>query len=247
MINDLISTFLTNNKRIVIPGLGAFLRKSADQSIVFVQFLNQDDGVLSNLITQSLEVESPKAQQIIKEYVDAVKNTLSTKGEYAIDGVGVLKLDCNETIFLDTEIRKTEQPESTEKVQPATATSETISTPQIDILTEIKPEDKETDSENFEQYGGIFSAATPQTANEPDSDPAVEKTTENKSYNLDNKTNTNSARPKKKVDLFLVFAVVAAIVAILSIVYGYLADNQEITLPKNNIEQIEQPAENTQK
>ena len=40
MINDLISTFLTNNKRIVIPGLGAFLRKSADQSIVFVQFLN---------------------------------------------------------------------------------------------------------------------------------------------------------------------------------------------------------------
>jgi hypothetical protein len=45
----------------------------------------------------------------------------------------------------------------------------------------------------------------------------------------------------------LVFAVVAAIVAILSIVYGYLADNQEITLPKNNIEQIEQPAENTQK
>ena len=75
MINDIISGYLKNNKRIVIPELGAFLRKSADQSIVFIPFLNQEDGVLSNLIAENLGIEPTNAQQLIKKYTESIKST----------------------------------------------------------------------------------------------------------------------------------------------------------------------------
>lgn len=242
MINDIISGYLKNNKRIVIPELGAFLRKSADQSIVFIPFLNQEDGVLSNLIAENLGIEPTNAQQLIKKYTESIKGALSTKGEFLIEGIGMLRLDYNGSIFLDTNTKNSDTPESGETVQSATPTSTQVEIPQEDKPQTAEPTTQGEDPQETEQYGGIFSISATQPEVESPKMTRKVPTPINREtvYSVD----AESDKPKKKVDMFLVFAIIAAIVAILSIVYGYLADNQEITLPKNNVEQIEQPADN---
>ena len=245
MINDIISGYLKNNKRIVVPELGAFLRKSADQSIVFVPFLNQEDGVLSSLVAENLGIEPINAQQLIKNYVESIKGALSTKGEFLIDGIGMLRLDYNGSIFLDTNTKNSDTPESGETVQSATPTSTQVEIPQEDKPQTVEPTTQGEDPQETEQYGGIFSISATQPKVESPKMTRKVPTPINREtvYSVD----AESDKPKKKVDMFLVFAIIAAIVAILSIVYGYLADNQEITLPKNNVEQIEQPADNNKK
>lgn len=245
MINDIISGYLKNNKRIVIPELGAFLRKSADQSIVFIPFLNQEDGVLSNLIAENLGIEPTNAQQLIKKYTESIKSTLSTKGEFLFEGIGMLRLDHNGSIFLDTNTKNSDTPESGETVQSATPTSTQVEIPQVDKPQTVEPTTQGEDQQEIEQYGGIFSISATQPEIESPKMTRKVPTPINREtvYSVD----AESDKPKKKVDMFLVFAIIAAIVAILSIVYGYLADNQEITLPKNNVEQIEQPADNNKK
>lgn len=245
MINDIISGYLKNNKRIVIPELGAFLRKSADQSIVFVPFLNQEDGVLSSLVAENLGIEPINAQQLIKKYVESIKGALSTKGEFLIEDIGMLRLDYNGSIFLDTNTKNSDTPESGETVQSATPTSTQVEIPQEDKPQTVEPTTQSEDPQKTEQYGGIFSISATQPEVESPKMTRKVPTPINREtvYSVD----AESDKPKKKVDMFLVFAIIAAIVAILSIVYGYLADNQEITLPKNNVEQIEQPADNNKK
>ena len=245
MINDIISGYLKNNKRIVVPELGAFLRKSADQNIVFVPFLNQEDGVLSNLVAENLGIEPTNAQQLIKKYAESVKGALSAKGEYLIDGIGMLRLDYNGSIFLDTNTENSATPESAETTQSATPTSTQVEIPQENKAQTTEPTTPAATPKETEQYGGIFSIAATNTAEETPKQTRTVPTEINLDY--DYSDGAESDKPKKKSDLFLVFAIIAAIVAILSIVYGYIADNQEITLPKNNVEQIEQPADNNKK
>lgn len=241
MINNLIVTQLKKDKRIIIPELGAFLEKSSDNSVVFIQFLNQDDGVLSNLLAEKFGIELTKAQQIIKDYSNSVKSTLSSRGQFTIEGIGTLRLDSNGAIFLDSKSATTDRFESTENFQSDAPTS---------IAQEESPESYEPNATTTpasisdrpsEDLGGIFSTSSSKS--------------EEKIHNIDSEklaTNRDQIdnsphREKKKFDLFLLFAIIAALVAIFSIIYGYLTDNQDMVMPKNNTEQIEQPTENSQK
>lgn len=106
MINKLLITCLQRNKRLVIPTLGAFIRKNIEGVgviLVFVPFLNKDDGVLCSAIKSWAGVEDEEAIQILEEYIAAVKKSLDERGQYIIEGVGVLKYDTNRIIYLAKE------------------------------------------------------------------------------------------------------------------------------------------------
>lgn len=103
MINKLLITCLQRNKRLIIPELGAFIRKNIDGVgviLVFVPFLKKDDGVLLSAIESWAGIEADDAMEILKEYVSQIKNSLDTRGQYVIEGVGVLKYDANRVIYL---------------------------------------------------------------------------------------------------------------------------------------------------
>ncbi len=103
MINKLLITCLQRNKRLIIPDLGAFIRKNIDGVgviLVFVPFLKKDDGVLLSAIESWAGIEADDAKEILKEYVSQIKNSLDTRGQYVIEGVGVLKYDANGVIYL---------------------------------------------------------------------------------------------------------------------------------------------------
>ena len=106
MINKLLITCLQRNKRLIIPELGAFIRKNIDGVgviLVFVPFLNKDDGVLVSALQSWAGVERDEAEQILKEYVNYIRKSLDTRGQYIIEGVGVLKYDANGVIYLAKE------------------------------------------------------------------------------------------------------------------------------------------------
>ena len=105
-INKLLKTCLQRNKRLVIPTLGAFIRKKVDgvgEVLVFVPFLNKDDGVLCQAIKSWAGVEQEDAEQILLEYVATIKELLKEKNQYIIESIGVLKYDTNGIIYLTKE------------------------------------------------------------------------------------------------------------------------------------------------
>ena len=196
MINDIISGYLKNNKRIVVPELGAFLRKSADQSIVFVPFLNQEDGVLSSLIAENLGIEPTNAQQLIKKYVESIKGALSTKGEFLIEGIGMLRLDYNGSIYLDTNAENSDAPESVETEQSATPTSTKDELLQENKSQTDEPTAPTTAPQETDQYGGIFSTAATNSADETLKQTRNVPTEINLEYNYPD--GSESDKPKKK-------------------------------------------------
>lgn len=113
MIDKLLITYLHRNKRIIIPSLGALLRKNVEGVgviLVFVQFLNKDDGILLKAIESWAGVEREDAEIILKEYVECIRLSLETRGQYIIEGIGVLKYDANHVIYLAKEEPKEAAP-----------------------------------------------------------------------------------------------------------------------------------------
>ena len=101
MIESIITDYLKSNRRLVVPGLGAFLRKEGGE-LVFVPFLNKDDGILSGLVRQTYGSSLAEADEIIEQYVEQVRTSLSEREAYLVVGLGSLKRDANGILFLDT-------------------------------------------------------------------------------------------------------------------------------------------------
>lgn len=127
MINKLLITCLQRNKRLIIPELGAFIRKNIEGVgviLVFVPFLKKDDGVLVSAFQSWAGVEVDEAQQILEEYVAQIKQSLDSRGQYIIEGIGVLKYDANGVIYLAKESDATVTPSQRVLSSAADATVE---------------------------------------------------------------------------------------------------------------------------
>ena len=52
MLITVISQYLTEHKRLVVPQLGAFVVKEAGRSVLFSELLRRDDGLLRGLLRE---------------------------------------------------------------------------------------------------------------------------------------------------------------------------------------------------
>ena len=95
MVNKIIADFLKTSKRLVVPQFGAFIRKEDSGTIAFVPFLKKDDGVLNQLLCTAYGLTPNDAQTVINEFVEEVKESVSTRGVYIIEGVGSITADPN--------------------------------------------------------------------------------------------------------------------------------------------------------
>jgi len=109
MIESILTDYLRDNRRVVIPGLGAFLRKEGGE-LVFASFLNKDDGVLTALIGRAYGVSEAEAGEIIGQYVASVGQALADRGFYDLPGLGRLEREANGTLRLDQNARPEEAP-----------------------------------------------------------------------------------------------------------------------------------------
>lgn len=110
MINKLLLSCLNRNKRLIIPTLGAFIRRKIEgvgETITFVPFLNKDDSeMLLHAIESWVGVGEDDARVILEQYIDAIKESLNERGQYVIESLGALRYDANGIIYLGKEIEK---------------------------------------------------------------------------------------------------------------------------------------------
>lgn len=109
MINSIIIKYLQENRRLVIPKLGAFIVKDDNQTVVFSELLRSDDGVLRGLI-KGHGVGDIEAAGVIDRFVFEVRHTLDRHMPYKIGNWGTLRRNETGKIFFMSFRTQLQQP-----------------------------------------------------------------------------------------------------------------------------------------
>jgi hypothetical protein len=93
-----IIAYLATHKRLVIPQLGAFLVKEPGREVVFSELIRRDDGVLRALL-EAEGLTSIAATGEIDRLVFEVRHGIKERGEYLLEGLGRFRAGANATLM----------------------------------------------------------------------------------------------------------------------------------------------------
>lgn len=253
-LTSIIIDYLTEHRRLVIPSLGAFIRKSETREVVFSEMLKRDDGVLRGLLAEQGmgEIEAAGA---IDRFIFELRCAIDNNSVFRAEGLGVFARGENGTIrfrYLPAVAEEPRQQPEPELVEEADALrSESASEPQAESEPQSEPE-PEPESLADEQRNRIrelmrFADEHPRehrSSSQPRrTDPSVrglrygkpQKTTDAYTY-------VNSA-PSRRPDTFIILAVLAVVIALGAIIYGYWNDRRKEQFETEQYELVT-PAEN---
>ncbi len=201
MIDSIIVKYLQENRRLVIPKLGAFIVKDDNQTVIFSELLRSDDGVLRGLIKQH-GVGDIEAAGVIDRFVFEVRHTLDRNMPYKIGNWGTLRRDeRGKIVFMS--FRSQLQPQSTRQ-QPRPVQK-------IDAPVQVA----ESVAENTHDRGADDGNLAPRRTSR-----------------------------RRKPDMFMIVAVVVALLAICAILYGVLGNRvEDEPMPFPEIESVGQGAD----
>lgn len=212
MLEQTIIHYLESHKRLVIPLLGTFIVKAPGQ-IILSEMLKRDDGILRDLLTAQ-GISQLEAAGAISRFVFEIRHTIEHRGEYTVANFGIFSAGPNQTILF----RPISSPAPSRPLNAEAARQQIKEALQHPSANKTR---KETD---------------PYFAKDPDlkglryGKPV--KTTDAYTY-------VNSA-PSHRPDKFVVLAIIAVILAVATITYGYMQqDKSEATTQEQ--QQIEQP------
>lgn len=262
-LTSIIIDYLAEHRRLVIPSLGAFIRKSETQEVVFSEMLKRDDGVLRGLLAEQGmgEIEAAGA---IDRFIFELRCAIDNNSVFQAEGLGVFARGENGTIRFrylpaptsESEPHSEAQPEPVVHNEPQSAPQPEVAEPaelvaESEPLAEPEPQ-PEPESLADEQRNRIkelmrFSDEHPRehrSSSQPRRpDPSVrglrygkpQKTTDAYTY-------VNSA-PSRRPDTFIILAVLAVVIALGAIIYGYWNDRRKEQLEAEQYEFVT-PAEN---
>ncbi len=213
MIDQIIAGYMTHNHRLVVPGLGAFVKKDDNSRIVLVVFLKNDDGVLAGLLANERKSDQAKIADQITQYVKQLQDRIKIEGGYYIAGIGTLRTNERGVYYLDSEpsaaseVRKPDDIAFPGTVQPAS--------PPV-------PAGPQHDRRATPDGGKM-----PETAHSGDAAPSIAPAP----------VGTPAGRGKKR-DMFIVIAIIAAVLALFTIMYS-LWVNQGLSKDQPEPEPVE--------
>ena len=250
MVIEIIAKYLESNKRLVVPNLGTFIVKVPAQTILFSNLIKNDDGVLRSLLHQS-GISELDAAALIDKFVFEVNYRLDNSQVCALDGFGVLRTGANGTIsFTYNPTAKGEvldggASERLAEIEAQRAATVNVEEPQAevdededegDVVIDVAPRRVAEPSVVVEQTAVVEQAATSEPkATEPK---IAERRTERRRndsdyvkglrYGKGRKVVTGregaTSRKSSKSDLVIKIAIVAAVIAILALAYGFWND-----------------------
>ncbi len=242
MLTQLIPQYLKSHRRLNIPGVGAFIVKDSQEEILFSELIKRDDGVLRALLAEQ-GVREIEAAAVIDRFIFELKHeTEEVGGEFVIKGFGTLRREeGGRLIFVVGSEGSKEQSEecstedNTHSVENTTSEESTPSKesiPEVERLTPetpapspetspqphstSEPPSKYTSEKIRELYGA------PQNFRERERDPDVEDLTySQRQKSMAGYTLVNNDSKRRGVDKVLLFGIVAAVIAIFVIAYGF--------------------------
>lgn len=258
MICEYITRYLLLNKRLVVPNLGAFVVNPSNGDLIFVELLKQNDGVLMRqLMADGLtEIDS---MNMIDRFVFEIRHKVESGGTATLNGIGRLSL------AEDGLYRFEYDPEAGREI----AVPVTVEEPAIEPVAEPEPEvitEPEPVSEPEPTIEEPAEVPAVEEKIEEQSEPAVEvpkferSVMEPESY-VKGLRYGKPQRPSKDdiryvghstsrgVDKFVVVAIVAALLAVGAIVYGWLSSREQEDIygyEEDYVEQVEVAEDTTE-
>ncbi|MFI3324459.1 MAG: hypothetical protein SNI45_07060 [Rikenellaceae bacterium] len=227
MIATVISQYLRDNRRLVIPQLGAFLVKEPGQRIVFSPLLTRDDGVLRQLLLDA-GVSEVAAVGLMDRLLFDVRFVMENGGDYLLEGVGRFALNTEGKLHFETD--------TVSRREAVAQMQETASEPVEQESNPFFMFDKQSPvvaAEPLQQVVPEPREVEEDTPTHIDADPDLEGLSYGeKSVSRSNRTRAaRHAKPKKRrrggVDWWLVIGVTALLLALGSILYGFMREGAE--------------------
>lgn len=234
MICEYITRYLLLNKRLVVPNLGAFVVNPSNGELIFVELLKQDDGVLMRQLMAD-GLSAVDAMNMIDRFVFEIRHKVESGGTATLNGIGRMSL------AEDGLYRFEYDPDAGREIAVPASVVE-VSAPVEESVVEPQPEEvAEPEQPVVEQEPA---AEEPQDEIEPEPEPAPAQPKyerpliEPESY-VKGLRYGKPQRPSKDdiryvghstgrgVDKFVVVAIVAALLAIGAIIYGWLSSREQ--------------------
>lgn len=251
MICEYITQYLLLNKRLVVPGLGAFVVNPANGELIFVELLKQDDGVLMRQLMAD-GLSAIEAANVIDRFVFEVRHRVDSGGTAMLNGIGRLSKaeDGLYRFEYDPEVGReiavpAETPAPIETPAPemvAESALESDTTVETEAIADVAPaepikqvdEEPAAPAENIEESkpaANVVAAPAPLPKYErPIMEP--ESYVKGLRYGKPQRPSKDDIRyvghsTGRGVDKFVIVAVVAALLAIGAIVYGWLSSREQ--------------------
>ena len=251
MICEYITQYLLLNKRLVVPGLGAFVVNPANGELIFVELLKQDDGVLMRQLMAD-GLSAIEAANVIDRFVFEVRHRVDSGGTAMLNGIGRLSKaeDGLYRFEYDPEVGREiavpaetpapiETPASEMVAESALESDITVETEAVADVAPAEPvkqvdEEPVVPAENSEE-----SKPAANVVAEPAPLPKYERPIMEPESYVKGLRYGKPQRPSKDdiryvghstgrgVDKFVIVAVVAALLAIGAIVYGWLSSREQ--------------------
>lgn len=250
MLIRIISQYLETHKRLVVPQLGAFIVKEPEHTVLFSELLKRDDGVLRGLL-QAEGVHELEAAGEIDRFVFEVRHAVEHGTPCPLPGFGTLCPGANGTIAFRYEpdpallegAAAAAQPAGPEPPQPESPTVPAADPRPADIpqphaepapAAAPAPSENTGSSPDFPEPRPVRRSATaaftephisPSAKMNPD--PSVRGLRYGKPPKNTNAYTYVGRAPRRRVDRFIWIAVIAAVLALAAIGYGYYRDMRE--------------------
>lgn len=258
MICEYITRYLLLNKRLVVPNLGAFVVNPSNGDLIFVELLKQDDGVLMRQLMAD-GLSAVDAMNMIDRFVFEIRHKVESGGTAMLNGIGRLSLAEDGLYRFEydpntgVEIAVPAVAEPTPAVAP-----EPIVEPEPEVVAAPEP----TIEEQPEPATEPATAPEPAVESEPQpvapTLPKYERPLMEPESYVKGLRYGKPQRPSKDdiryvghstgrgVDKFVIIAIVAALLAVGAIVYGWLSSRAQDDIygyEEEPIEQFEQIAD----
>lgn len=141
MDKNLLIRLLSTSTKVILPGFGAFLRKSKESHPVFTPFLRSDDDFLAGEVSEEYGVSVEDASEMVAAFIVHIKETIERNGSFYFEGVGTLSRDVNGAISFVMDLSKQipTEAEAVSNTTPAPA-PQPVEQPVVEVFTEKKVE-----------------------------------------------------------------------------------------------------------
>ena len=260
MLTGIITNYLTQHRRLVVPQLGTFVVKVPEGGVVFSELLRRDDGILRGLLVQQGGMNDLEAAGAIDRFVFEVRHALEHEGAYAIEGFGRLTLSPGGAIVFQA------APATSVAAGPVAGESApATSVAAGPVAGESAPEEGNKISSAAASHPASVAASAESVAprvrsrseakaspviDDGISEPRISVSAKRKpapyvkglQYGKPLKTTEGytyvGSKPRRRIDKFMVIAIVVAVLAVGVIVYGYLRRAKIERLEREYLEQL---------
>jgi len=216
IVVEVIAEHLRSNRRLVVPAFGAFVVKETGERL-FSDLLNTDDGVLVSLL-RAKGLSEMEVAVSIDRFIFEVRHELEQYGYCRLGEVGTLRIEpATKVLRLYPPVEQTELPKQRPYIPKQDERRETRDERNAEptLRSESReclhtmPSRKEEKPSKEGLMQNAESKITSNTSNAPTTAPAPKKL----------------AKPRKKVDLVMVVAVIILLAALAGIGYGWYVSN----------------------